>query len=303
MIRLLDVEARRVLARRAVRASFLVVFLGLLIGGVVLFSKSHAPDPRQIQAQIAQRRSIIESCVNGEGPPPDVMPPGMTRRQFCEQIAPQVEVDGNRFRLTHYADAAQGLSGLFVVLLTGLGASLIGAEWHAGTITTLLTWEPRRVRVLGAKLLVIFALGFVGFLVLEALLLLVVLPAALIRGSTAGADGPWISHTVALILRGGVLAGMGATIGAVIASIARNTAAAIAAFFVYVAVLEPLLRAWKPHLERWLLGTNAVAFVSGARDVFLYGSHSLATSALLLSFYVVLASTIAVALFVRRDVT
>ena len=28
------------------------------------------------------------------------------------------------------------------------GASVAGAEWRAGSMTTLLTWEPRRVRVI-----------------------------------------------------------------------------------------------------------------------------------------------------------
>jgi len=32
-----------------------------------------------------------------------------------------------------------------------IGASSIGAEWQARSITTLLTWEPRRARVLAAK--------------------------------------------------------------------------------------------------------------------------------------------------------
>ena len=32
-----------------------------------------------------------------------------------------------------------------------LAASFVGAEWHAGTMGTLLTWEPRRLYVLGAK--------------------------------------------------------------------------------------------------------------------------------------------------------
>ena len=35
------------------------------------------------------------------------------------------------------------------LLLGGVfaGAAVAGAEWRAGTITTVLTWEPRRVRL------------------------------------------------------------------------------------------------------------------------------------------------------------
>ena len=50
-----------------------------------------------------------------------------------------------------FRDAALLLehTSTFVVLLgVALAASLGGADWSAGTMTTLLTWEPRRIRVL-----------------------------------------------------------------------------------------------------------------------------------------------------------
>ena len=43
-----------------------------------------------------------------------------------------------------------------MVVLLGvlLGATLAGADWTAGTMGTLLTWEPRRVRVHLVRVLV-----------------------------------------------------------------------------------------------------------------------------------------------------
>lgn len=302
MTRLIGVEVRRLLARRAVRGVALVLIAGLVIGGIVLFAHSHRPTPQEIQAAERASSGRIEACTAGEGPPDEAIPPGMTRRQFCEQIVAQSTNVRMEFELTSYVNGAQSFTGLFVVALTALGASLIGAEWHAGTMTTLLTWEPRRLRVILTKLGVAFGLGFVGYLALQAFLFLVVLPAAAWRGSTVGLTSHWWSTTVALLLRGALLAGMGASVGAAVANIARNTAAAIVAAFAYSAVLEPLLRAWKPHLDRWLFSTNAVAFVSGSKDIFLFQPRSMTGSGLVLSGYVVVLTMAAVASLLRRDV-
>jgi hypothetical protein len=301
--RLVGVEVRRLLARRAVRAVALVLLAGLVIGGIVLFANSHRATPQEVQAAEQHRRGLVEACTAGQGPPDEAIPPGMTRQQFCEEIAAETtDPTSKEFFLTDFANAAQSFTGLFVVALTALGASLVGAEWHAGTMTTLLTWEPRRLRVVLTKLGVAFGLGFVGYLALQAVLFLVGLPAAAWRGSTAGLTSHWWSTTIALLLRGAVLAGMGASVGAAVANLARNTAAAIAAAFAYFAVLEPLLRAWKPHLDRWLFSTNAVAFVSGSKDIFFFQPRSMTASGLVLSGYVVVLSAAAVAGFLRRDV-
>lgn len=303
MTRLLGVEVRRLFARRAVRGMILLLIAGLIVGGVVLFANSHRPTAQDQAAVERTRRAFITPCVAGQGPPDQAIPRGETRQQFCEEMAAQgVGPHEREFNLMHYVDAAQSFTGLFVLVLTALGATLIGAEWHAGTMTTLLTWEPRRTRVILTKLGVGFGMGFVGYLLLQAVLFLVLLPAAIFRGSTVGITGHWVGTTVALILRGAVLAGMGAAVGAAASTIARNTAAAIGGAFAYFAVLEPLLRAWKPHLDRWLFSTNAVAFVSGSKDIFPFSPQTLTASGLILSAYVVVVTAVAVLSFARRDV-
>ena len=83
------------------------------------------------------------------------------------------------FRLAELHEPASGDSFIGVAaffLLIGAvvgGASMIGAEWRAGTFVTLLTWEPDRRRVAIAKLL---ACGIVATAVA------VVLQVALHRG-------------------------------------------------------------------------------------------------------------------------
>ncbi|MGH9025991.1 MAG: hypothetical protein ACRDWD_07730, partial [Acidimicrobiia bacterium] len=69
-----------------------------------------------------------------------------------------------------------------------LGASFVGAEWRAGTMTTLLTWEPRRLRVFAAKALVAAGLGAAVVVVLDVVLGAALWPSVLFHGTTDGVD-------------------------------------------------------------------------------------------------------------------
>jgi hypothetical protein len=64
-------------------------------------------------------------------------------------------------------------------------------------------------------------------------------------------------------LRVATVAALTSLLGVAIATIGRNTAAAMGAVFVYLAVVESLLRALAPRFTPWLLGPNAVVFVDG----------------------------------------
>ena len=66
-------------------------------------------------------------------------------------------------------DVLRGLA--FIAILIGLviGASSVGASWQSGTITTMLTWEPRRIRVAIVRAFVVA----VGVFLLVAILLAV----------------------------------------------------------------------------------------------------------------------------------
>ena len=60
-------------------------------------------------------------------------------------------VDDPRFHRNRLEGVLQGVSGALAVVGWALGASLVGAEFASRSMTTLLTWEPRRGRVFVAK--------------------------------------------------------------------------------------------------------------------------------------------------------
>ena len=80
--------------------------------------------------------------------------------------------------------------GAFFLLIGAVvgGASMVGAEWRAGTFVTLLTWEPNRRRVAVAKLLACGLVATAIAVVLLALFTAAFLPATLGPGTTEGMD-------------------------------------------------------------------------------------------------------------------
>jgi len=304
---LLSIEARRYLARRLVRFLVGLAVLGIVLAGSILFATSHRPSPGRRQAQVerlrAERSDALQACVNGQfGIPRNKIPQGMTLSQFCDQVVVQSAVPDPRFHLTSLRHVYQGTNAILIALFLVLGASFIGAEWHAGTMTTLLTWEPRRVRVFAAKVLAAAAAGFVGLAVLQALLGAALAPAAVVRGSTAGANAAWLRSVAGLVLRGGALAALASAVGCALASVGRNTAAALGVGFAYIAVIEPILRAVKPRWQPWFLYDNAATFLLGHRAGFTVVGRSPTSAGLVLGVYVLAALLAAGAMFVRRDV-
>ena len=110
---LLVVEMRRALHRRVVRVLIVLALIGCATVGVIAFTTSVG-------------KSIAELQVDGN------THPAVMRDWWV-------------------AGSGDGVLAIasFMLVLGGLfgGASVAGAEWRAGTVTTLLTWEPRRVRV------------------------------------------------------------------------------------------------------------------------------------------------------------
>jgi hypothetical protein len=165
------------------------------------------------------------------------------------------------YRLASLPDVFVGTSLVLLSVGWMLGASAIGAEWHAGHITTILTWEPRRGRVVVAKIAAALAGVFVLSLVIQALLGVALAGAAAGAGSTAGADAAWLAESAGVALRVAVLATIFAGFGFGLASAGRNTAVALGVGFGYLVIVENLVRGLRPQWMPWLLTENAAMFV------------------------------------------
>ena len=175
--------------------------------------------------------------------------------------------------LARLPDIMENVSFILIVFGLVIGASSVGADWQAGSMATLLSWEPRRIRVFLVRLLVVVVTVLLVAAALQALLALLYALVASTRGTTSTlvvstGGPPPISEavapaTVGAILRVAAMASVGSVLGVCIAMLGRSSAAALGAVFVYLAVVENLLRGLYPVVTRWTFAVSAVVFVSG----------------------------------------
>lgn len=198
-------------------------------------------------------------------------------------------------------DVLRGLS--FIAILIGLviGASSIGASWQSGTFTTLLTWEPRRTRVALVRAFVVAA----GVLSVVAVLLGVFVG---LFGLTTGLRGDpavpagWAGEVLGVVWRVSALAAAASVIGGALAMIGRHTAAALGAAFVYLAVIEGVLRGIRPSLGWFLLGDNIAVVVNGSGLSIGDGTLTATRGAVTVAAYSLGLLALAVVWFRARDV-
>jgi hypothetical protein len=219
---LVIVEMRRALHRPVVRVLIVLALLACVAAGIIAFTSSAG-------------KTIYELHARGE-------------------THPAVMRD---WWIAGAADGAIVISFFFLVLGGFFGgASVAGAEWRAGTVATVLTWEPRRVRMhLSRTAACAILAAFISF-ALQAVFLAAFLPAVLAHGSTAGADGAWWVSLLVAMMRASLLTAIAATLGVALATLGRNTSFAVITVFLWVAVIEGLIRGLKPGLAHYLWGEN-----------------------------------------------
>jgi ABC-type transport system involved in multi-copper enzyme maturation permease subunit len=279
---LFRVEVRRFTARRAVRVLAGVLLVLIVAGASLTFAFSN----RDFEAATARERAHVTADY-----------------EACEAECERPDLDSirvdPRFHLSALADVLAGLGGNLIVIALVFGATFIGAEWHHRTMTVALTWESRRARVALSKIAACAAVVFVATVAIQVLLSGALVPAAVFRGTMEGTTAAWLGQTVGVGLRIAVVASFAASLGAALAFIARNTAFAIGVSFLWLAILEGIVRGTRPGWARWLIGDNVASFVDAGTTG---AVRSASGAGLLLSLYVVGLGWIAVASFRRRDV-
>jgi hypothetical protein len=221
-VNLLAVEMRRAMRRRVVRGLIVLALLGCVFAGVIAFMGSSG-------------KTLAELHVGND-------------------THPAVLTD---WWVPAKSDGAALIASIFLLLgaLFG-GASVAGGEWRAGTITTVLTWEPRRIRLNVARTAACGILAFVIALGLQVIFLASFLPAVLANGTTAGADTDWWYSLALVVARTALLTSIAAMLAVGLATLGRNTAFAFATVFAWMAVLENLIRGLRPGWAPYLWGEN-----------------------------------------------
>lgn len=159
------------------------------------------------------------------------------------------------------------LGSLLPVMAFVLGASFIGADLKAGVIEQVLTWEPRRVRVLASRLVAAFlGVGVLSMLLATATIgFFYGLCAA--AGTTDGVTTELWLNAAVVVVRTGLAEGLFAAFGLSVTAAVASSLAAIVGFIIYWFIIEGfLLQAFLPKVAVYLPVTNADSF-SSSRDV------------------------------------
>lgn len=250
MSRLLSVELRRFFARRITRWACVALLVGIVAVGIGTYVSSsndiaaaHRSAQRTADSFRLQQQAAIQDCIAHV--PPD-------QANQCGS-GEQLPTAANFYRDPRFSfhDHVQDLVGTGTVIgsLVGLllAASLIGAEWQAGTFAALLTWEPRRPRVAAAKVVAV---------VLGAVAIAAVATAALlgVEALVAATHGTFRSvlqdfrprphfaeRTWAMAGRGACVVALVTALGAALALLLRHTVAAVGVAIGYLIVGEGII--------------------------------------------------------------
>ena len=259
---LLSSEFLRFRSRRLI-----VVLLGASLGGsalgaVIAAWQSTPPTETVLAAAQAEADEQFRLCMNdfsGE----DVEG---SLEAFCrENVGNATSYMPSHLALVELPQILEGISSLTSILGLVIGASFVAASWQTGTISTIFTWEPRRLRWFAARILVLTIGVFVIAALIVAFLSGGLALAAMLRGSTAGVDGAWGADVLSTWLRVALAACISGVIGGAVAAVGRHTSAALGVVFVWTAVIEGLVRGLRPFWTPWLLGDNLVSFLGWQR--------------------------------------
>ena len=198
---------------------------------------------------------------------------------------------------------AQGASfgSMFV---TVLGILIVTNEYRHGTVMTTFLAEPRRVRVLAAKVVTAALAGVVFALACSIVAAAIALPWLASRGESLALDGQALEAVGRLMLAFALSAALGAAIGAIV----QSQVGAIVITFVWFLIAESLvgvLSSWlltdfaEPDpISPYLLGSVLGGVVGGQGSDYM---HDGPTASLLALVYVAALTAIGAVVMSRRD--
>lgn len=323
MTRLVKVELRRFFARRLtlIGTAAALIITGLLLFAVWQDSKPLAEaEQRQAQANYEQYSKTFPQDVARCRQEQEAARKNGDNTDFgCDNMTPPRPEDFGK-PLTVFKEAAPdyllGAAFLTAFVAFLIGAGFMGAEFSTGSIGNWLTFEPRRLRVYGSKLLA----GGGGPLPLAAGLGGVMLVGSWLivrhHGTTSGTVWGNLLETGG---RGVGLAAVAGMAGVALGGLFRHTAAALGVAMGYMVIVEGIFGNALQKLQPWLINVNFQSWVKHGTTYYVNeckpvdsGGYNCETiektlsfshSATYLGVLVLALLVIGAALFRRRDIT
>lgn len=268
---LVRAERRRFFKRRLTRWVFPIGLLLLVTIASILFAfhskptaearaKGETAAEAMYQEQVRYYEQYKREC--GEKCPED----GWTGPQRSDFRAEDFMPPSFDFK-AQYGELFLVWAAIMAMVAFLLGASFVGAEWASGSMMNLLTWRPKRMKVLGTKLAVMLvsvaALSILALGVWTGILW----AAGELRGTTEGlTPGVWQSFGLTALRGLGMILAF-AALGFGLASVGRHTGLALGAALAVVivgqvglSILFQMVRV--PFWEQYLVPVHIFAWMN-----------------------------------------
>lgn len=266
--RLVTVEFRRLLLRRFTRVTLMLCAIGFLAAVAVVWATHSSVTPTAIAQATAQRDAELAKIQLQVHACAAQHPTAV--EEHCGYVPSPEQFTIDRF-LHPFEPSSVGSSVLVVAVACAMAsfiiaATFIGAEWSSKNLISWLFYEPRRFRLMGAKLAALCGLLLPLALLAQLAWWIVAKLLLAYRGEPVSALGNQAAHfwsnLIGVQIRGALLVLPVALIAFALANMMRNTAASLGVAFVYLAIVESAARAFSPQLQPYLLTNAATSWIS-----------------------------------------
>ncbi len=313
-MRLLRSELLRARSRRLVPMVIVGGLVAIVVGLGIAAINADQPSAAQVAEAQARYDKYFQRCLDSqEQANGGQLPPGYAdAEEYCRETSGPY-LDGVLLRDLDVI--LQGIATFVILLGTLLAASLGGADWTNNTMTTLLTWEPRRVRVFFTRALVVVMFVAVITVFLQVVFAGVYALVAATRGSTLFLPSNFVTDVAATIGRVSAMAIALGLVAYVVAMIGRSTVSSLGAVFGYLILFEGVIAGFRPSIQGSLLVRGASVIVSQQPILDYrhgygfdgYGAASILMDVhrawIVVAVYVVVLTALSVLQYQRRDVT
>ena len=277
LVSLFRAELERARSRRSLPWLTVVAVVAVVsVATLMWFNTAHVTADDMAAASVryvADQQQYHDRCMADPSIPED-------QRVFvCGQPASAGDLGNAIWYLPHAPFSQSDLEGLLafgggvgMLVCLMLAATTGGADWGARTIGLLLSWEPRRTRVLLVRLVVVIAVG----VLVEVLVVGLALGLGILIGEShylepamAAAVGDSAYQPVdpadaaQLAVRWIPLAALAAAGSFAMAMLTRSTGWAVGATIGFVAVVESVVQGLWAWGSQWLIQTNISAWLQG----------------------------------------
>ena len=261
MIGLLRSELLRARSRRVVTMLVIAVLVAVTLGITIAIFTTKPPTQADIdRGQRNYERDLAECLDGGFGRPQQA---GYeTLEEMCAEYVQPQSYGPTTPRFSEVEEILMGTA--FIVILIGavIGATLGGADWSAGSMATLLAWEPRRLRVFAARAVAVAITALVITMIAQLIFVAGLTLFLVVRGTFEGTPDGFLGDLGTTALRISAVGAMFGLIGLSLATVGRSTVAGLGVLLGYLIIVEGFLSNLLFWVQKITFGRSAAVVVT-----------------------------------------